>query len=138
MNSSLRTSCGTSGYRAPELIGLLPRNFKNGKYTNAVDIWSLGIITHEILTSEIPFRLSESSMTLESDSGINTEPQTPEVDMDLVFEYCRDRRGFPVDALERSGVGKEGVDFVMRLLAAGPEARISAKDCLECAWLLEK
>jgi serine/threonine protein kinase len=35
--------CGTVPYMAPEVM-------KNGTYTKSVDIWSIGIIMHIILT----------------------------------------------------------------------------------------
>lgn len=37
--------CGTPGYRAPEV--------SSGAYTNAVDMWSLGVLTHAVLTGDM-------------------------------------------------------------------------------------
>lgn len=39
---------GTPLYMAPEI-------FKKNKYTNKVDIWSLGIITYKLLVGKSPF-----------------------------------------------------------------------------------
>ncbi|RPB10078.1 kinase-like protein, partial [Morchella conica CCBAS932] len=49
-NTVLRTKLGTPAYSAPELMGSSMTEF-----TNALDIWSLGILVHEVLTSKRPF-----------------------------------------------------------------------------------
>jgi serine/threonine protein kinase len=41
----LRTRVGTMAYMAPELI-----DAKIGKYTSAVDMWSLGCVVYWVLT----------------------------------------------------------------------------------------
>ena len=41
-------------YLAPE-VGIDP-NRDTSVYTNAVDVWSIGCITHELLTQVLPFR----------------------------------------------------------------------------------
>lgn len=131
----LRTSCGTSGYIAPELIGLLPQTSNRASYARFVDIWSLGVMVHEILTSEIPFL--QVDLDLISESGLDFESSVPEVDMAHLYEYCRGYRGFPMDSLENSKVSERGKDFVMGLLVANPCARMSATDALGSPWLLD-
>lgn len=132
----LRTNCGTSGYIAPELIGFLPRSSNRESYARSVDIWSLGIMTHEVLTSEIPFLQVDSDRM--SESGFESELLAPEVDMAHLYEYCRGHKGFPLESLQNSQVSEKGQDFVMGLLAANPSDRMSATDALESPWLLEK
>lgn len=46
---SLRTVCGTSGYFAPERLGLLPANMFNSRwcFSHALDLWSLGCLVHQ-------------------------------------------------------------------------------------------
>ncbi len=47
--SELRDSvCGTPLYSSPEII-------KNEKYDNKIDIWSIGIMTYELIYGRIPF-----------------------------------------------------------------------------------
>lgn len=132
----LRTNCGTSGYIAPELIGLLPRSSNRESYARSVDIWSLGIMTHEVLTSEIPFLQVDSDRM--SESGFESELLAPEIDMAHLYEYCYGHKGFPLDSLQNSQVSEKGQKFVMGLLVANPSARMSATDALESPWLLEK
>jgi serine/threonine protein kinase len=44
------TLCGTPLYLAPELI-------KQDCYDDSVDVWALGVLTYELLTNEIPFKI---------------------------------------------------------------------------------
>lgn len=54
--SGLGTQVGTLAYVAPEMRGSLDADSKVSKrYDNKVDMWSLGIVLHEILTKAHPF-----------------------------------------------------------------------------------
>ena len=55
-NSSVTQDAGTESYMPPELLGRKGSNFTiNDKH----DIWSLGIILHEIFTKKNPFKYDE-------------------------------------------------------------------------------
>lgn len=114
----------------------MPQTSNRESYARAVDIWSLGIIVHEILTSEIPFLQTDSDQM--SESGFESELAPPEVDMTQLYEYCRGYREFPIESLQNSQVSKDGKDFVMGLLVANPRARLSAADALKSPWLLDR
>ena len=49
----LKTEMGTLEYLAPEVLGHVEE--ENSRYTNAVDLWSLGCTCHRLLTMESPF-----------------------------------------------------------------------------------
>lgn len=140
-DANLHTQLGTVGYLAPELLGLLPKEFGMGRsYTNAVDIWALGCIVHEILTSEIPFIeapfLNDSLFA----SLLNDSSQGPimqEMDMKLLLDYSHGVIEFPTGSLQKSGVSEEGINFVKKLLEANPRSRMTASDGLKSPWLLE-
>lgn len=128
--------CGTQGYLAPELLRLLPRRFQtrsSDEFTYALDIWSLGCLVHELLTLETPFRESQTNEDWEPESGFTI--LEPQVDMAKLYEYCHGKCGFPVELLQSSHVGKEGIEFVMGLLAANPNERPVAATAVQHPWL---
>lgn len=131
--TSLRTRCGTHGYLAPELQGFRPRGYlSENEYTNAVDIWALGCVVHEILTSQIPFLEIVSDTTLPWTSFSRLETQ---FDMDSFSEFCKGRISLPIELLQQSQVSGRGVDFTKRLLIANPSFRPSAAEALNDIWL---
>lgn len=145
MGTSLRSGCGTVCYQAPEQLGLLPRNMRTSlkdSYTKVVDLWALGAVVHEILTSEIPFLDTYQDLdwtmdlTLTPDLSSASNPD-PTIDMNLLQDYCRGINPFPRESLRKNGVSKEGIDFVKSLMAVNPRDRVSATDALKSLWLLE-
>lgn len=139
----LHTRIGSQGYFAPELLGILPvRDMKN-TYTNAVDIWALGCIVHELLTVEIPFLEIENFDT--GFSGLTPNPGSdvdcvllPQTDVTILKDFCDGTIAFPTDSLGRCKVNNEAVDFVRALLVAEPKSRATAKEALQMAWLIQK
>lgn len=132
----LHTRLGSQGYVAPELMGLLPRRYMTDNYSNAVDMWALGCLVHELLTGQIPFREIEyeADGTTEFDlgSGEFIEPQT---DMFAVKSFCHGKSEFPTDILRQSLVSETAIEFLKTILVANPESRAAAKGALGSAWL---
>ena len=56
--------CGTLRYMAPEIIG-------DEEYDNKVDVWSIGIITYQLLRGMCPFTSSDEK---ELEEKIRTDP----------------------------------------------------------------
>lgn len=99
---------------APEIIGFFQPRIKNEtSYTNAVDIWSLGVITFLILTGE----------TLFADSR-------------RLGEYARGDFGFPSHSLHAKNVGFEGIDFVRQSMSIDPADRPRVGQCVQHSWLI--
>lgn len=117
----------------------MPKKFKTrDSYTKVIDLWALGAVVHEILTSEIPFLDMDQgtdSMNFVSDLYI-TGDIIPTIDMELLFSYCHGLNAFPSESLEKNGVSKEGMGFVKSLLTANPSDRVSATDALKSLWLI--
>ena len=84
---------------------------ETSEYTNAIDIWALGCITHEVLTQALPFR---GFWELSS--------------------YCSCPI-LPKDAMLAKNISKHGIEFVERALAYPPERRITAGEALDLKWL---
>lgn len=131
----LKTHAGSHAYMAPELpelLGLLPRELMDTTYTKAVDIWSLGCLVHEVLTTEIPFLemiSADSSGIEQEDSGLQR------TDFTNFKSFCDGKTEFPLYSLRRSGASDSAVQFLKTLLVADPKCRPLAKEALLSKWL---
>ena len=109
----LRTQTGTPAFAAPEVLGFLrPGDESDDSYTNAVDIWSLGVITFLILTGKILFK-----------------------DSRRLGQYVAGSFTFPSDVLLASKTSTQGCEFVRSLMAINSEDRPGVKECLQHPWL---
>lgn len=108
--AALLTMGGTWPYAAPEMWGIDP-NSDSSEYTSSVDIWSLGVIAHEILMRAPPFK------------------DTRELEL-----YCRSPK-FPKRAMLLREISLTGVEFVEGMLAYPPERRLTAMEALGSEWL---
>ena len=106
----LRTQIGTPDYLAPEVLGYVEE--ETSRYTNAVDLWSLGCICHRMLTLESPF------------------PK-----MTALVRYCLGMTELPIEALYKSTVAEEAITLVKDLMNAQPSERIDAEAALDSLWL---
>lgn len=136
-DTHLRTTAGTLAYSAPEIYGLLPRRLKpRDVYTNAVDMWSLGCLVHEMLTTERPFLLQTVvDDDLGSSMQFDTASSEPQADIDKIIEFCREQQAFPEEALQKSGVSAIERSFVKALLLPDPRRRLSAVNALASPWI---
>lgn len=129
-------------YRAPEQLALLPRDIKT-KYSNtfAIDLWALGVVVHEMLTSKLPFMDADADADTDVETPIPTNDQAknaiPKIGKGLVGKYCCGLIPFPSESFEKNGVSETGCNFVKSLMAADPKNRVSAPEALEDKWLKE-
>lgn len=111
--TALRTLIGTPAFAAPELLGFGQADDSlNDTYTNAIDIWSLGVMTFLILTGVTLFK-----------------------DLRRLNQYVVGIFQFPSSVLRANNVSEHGCDFVKILMAPKSEDRISANECLRHSWL---
>ncbi|KAK3633951.1 hypothetical protein LTR56_015561 [Elasticomyces elasticus] len=119
--SSLRTHAGTLGYMAPEMLGLGPGDDDSSdedqktSYTNAVDIWAVGVMAYLMLTMQMPF--------------LPSEPRA-------LGKYARGKTSLPSRALVDNVVSRDGQAFIRILLSPWPADRPSAQGAQEHEWLV--
>jgi len=106
--TALRTLTGTPAFAAPEVLGFT----QSDSYTNAVDIWSLGVITFLILTGKTLFK-----------------------DQRRLGQYVTGSCTFPSDILLANEVSAQGCEFVRSLMAPKSEDRPGAEECSQHLWL---
>ncbi|CAH1796944.1 unnamed protein product [Owenia fusiformis] len=102
----MQTVCGTPGYCAPEV--LLGR-----KYTSAVDLWSVGVITYILLCGYEPFYCEQ------------------EADMYKKIIKC----DYEFHESWWSDVSENAKDLVRKLLVTDPEKRLTAREALQHQWV---
>jgi len=101
----MKTACGTPGYVAPEIL-------KGMKYTESIDIWSLGVILFILLCGYPPFADEVSSVL-----------------------YLKIRQGsYTFESPWWDEVSREAKDLVSKMLTVKPENRITANQVLLDPW----
>ncbi|KAK5150760.1 spindle assembly checkpoint kinase [Recurvomyces mirabilis] len=106
-NNRRNTMCGTLDYLPPEMIK--PGREENW-YTEAVDLWSLGVLTYEFLVGEAPFE----------DTPVMTQRRIARGEMTIP--------GF---------VSAEARDLIRRLLVLDPAGRIPLEEVERHPWILK-
>eukprot|EP00742_Colponemidia_sp_Colp-10_P005952 GILJ01006367.1.p1 GENE.GILJ01006367.1~~GILJ01006367.1.p1 ORF type:complete len:494 (-),score=42.22 GILJ01006367.1:19-1341(-) len=107
-NQFMMTMTGTLHFVAPEMILV-------GVYTQAVDIWSAGIVLYVMLSGYLPFDDEDDSEQVVIDkikSGVLTFPSEP---------WLR--------------ISESAQDLVRRCLVFDPEQRITATEALQHPWI---
>lgn len=114
-NNRRKTMCGTLDYLPPEMIAPRPSHSsrdgaESGTYTQAVDLWSLGVLCYEFLCGEAPFE----------DTPVMTQRRIARCDMKVP--------GY---------VSPEAKDLIQRLLVLDPEKRISLEGVEKHPWIIK-
>lgn len=100
---SMKDIVGTPFYVAPEVL--------EGVYTNACDIWSLGVVLYTMLNGKPPFIGTSSEVLSKVAKG-------------AVF--------FPEKNWHNTST--EAKDIILKMLERNPEKRWTAKQCLDHRW----
>lgn len=102
-NSKRTTLCGTLDYLSPEMVQAKP-------HSKMVDLWSLGVLTYELLVGSAPFHAEDYSTT-----------------------YKKIMR---VQYPEPKNVSKAATHFISRLLRLQPEHRMPLDEAMIHPWIL--
>lgn len=129
--------CGTQGYLAPEILGILPRRYKTRQeFTHAIDMWSLGCLVHELLTAQTPFLdLGSGHDELSDMTESDFAAYQSETDMESLYTYCQGEADFPTHVLQSLNVPEEGIKLIKSLLLVDPGDRATASSALQSPWL---
>lgn len=102
---------GSPLYMAPELV-------KRELYTEKIDVWSLGVITYQLLSGKTPF---ESRSIKKID-----------------FNICNKQVGFANSSSENwSDISSEAKDFITQCLNRDQKARPAIKDLFHHPWVTQ-
>mmetsp|Transcript_19413 Transcript_19413/g.54063 ORF Transcript_19413/g.54063 Transcript_19413/m.54063 type:complete len:539 (+) Transcript_19413:43-1659(+) len=103
------TPCGTLSYMAPEIIQ------KNFRYTQAVDMWSLGCVLSFLLTGQHAINEDQTDSEIENDVRAHR------------FTMSEEEWAETIPAAAR--------DLAAKLLCDKAEERLTASQCLQHPWL---
>lgn len=102
-SSRRATMCGTLDYLPPEMV-------LHKQYTDAVDLWCLGVLTYEFLVGRPPFENDDTSVTYARIIGVKYSFP------DYVSELAR--------------------DFISKLLQKHPNDRMPLKEAKRHPWIV--
>ncbi|KAL6060960.1 calcium calmodulin-dependent protein kinase type 1G [Balamuthia mandrillaris] len=102
----LVTSCGSPGYVAPEVL-------TEDSYTNAVDMWSVGVIVYILLSGYPPFY----------------DESPPKI-----FKKITEAK-YDFDDPVWEDISDLAKDLIKKLLVKDPEERLTASKCLKHPWI---
>lgn len=105
-NETMDTTCGTPEYIAPEIL-------LRCSYTNAVDMWAIGVITYILLSGQMPF--ADDNRTR------------------LYKAILKAKYSYHGEAWK--DVSDLAKDFINQLLVLEPEERMTAEDSLGHRWI---
>ena len=142
----LSSYCQSRAYRAPEVI-------IGAKYSQKVDVWSLGCILAELVSRQILFRSNSVPALLARMVSIRGPFDKKFLARGMQSREYFTKEGFVYESEEMSGSitilrskrtclrariecdDAEFIDFIEMLLSVDPDARPSAAEALEHRWL---
>lgn len=123
MNIRRKTTVGTRGYMAPELLRgkLMPRSQRPG-YNHSVDYWALGITTFELMCGYQPFSMMKIGRA--GDGGLfgDFEMKSPRQELEEELDRLHEKIDYP------RFLSDDAVDFISRLLDPDEKTRMGCTE----------
>jgi len=114
---TMKEVVGTCYYLAPEVL--------KREYTQASDLWSLGVVIYMMVTGSVPFCGKNNDEIIAS-----VKKETEDNDK------MQNERLIP--RLRKRRISEECIAFIMGLLTVDPQQRLSAGQALEHAWIVDE
>lgn len=111
-DSMLRTMTGTQAYMAPEMFAYMVHDEEEHSYTQAVDVWALGIVLYQMLTLELAFG-----------------------DPKQLYRYYKAQSDFPAAPLSADSITPACMDFIRQVLQPVPRDRLTSGGAASHTWL---
>lgn len=137
LSSPLPYACGTIRYQGPEQLRFLGTTVTSqpiSQYPKAGDMWAVGIIIYQLMTSKHPFFLPKTG---ETPSKMNGSWGITTVNLTTLRDYCNGTP-FPMEDFRINNVSAEGIALVKRMLRPDPKERVSAADAMEDEWFVDQ
>lgn len=106
-----QTFCGTLDYLAPEMLD------RSHKHDHTVDIWSIGVLTYELLTGQSPFAPKENQ-----NNAQYVDKATKDNIKNVKFTFSKD-------------FSEEAKDFITRILVKEPKGRMTSEQIRNHPWI---
>jgi serine/threonine protein kinase len=125
-----KTFCGSMSYVAPEVLLRRASVLGRGTYGKSVDMWSVGVICHVVLSLRPPFDEDEDSKMVcaAPRAAMCTHARH-------VTKHGRLREVLKFEGPEWARVSSDAKDFVACCLEMTETKRLTAKGALQHAWL---
>lgn len=109
----MTNSIGTCYYMAPEVI--------KEHYTNAADLWSVGVVIFMMVTGQVPFGGNENAEIIEGIIDASADP-----------DKMKDRLN---RIMVKAKLSTECIKCILGLLTVNIDKRLTAAQCLEQPWI---
>eukprot|EP00916_Digyalum_oweni_P006254 GHVL01010808.1.p1 GENE.GHVL01010808.1~~GHVL01010808.1.p1 ORF type:complete len:236 (+),score=27.34 GHVL01010808.1:427-1134(+) len=106
-SKKMNFSCGSLTYASPDTL--------SGSYTNACDMWSLGVIVYMLLSGHPPFYGNPANVIKDIKKG-----------------------RFSMQSGIWKNISLKAKDFISKLIEPDPKKRLTARDALQHNWLTER
>lgn len=129
-NNTIFTYIQSRYYRAPEIV------LQCGKYSTAIDMWSLGCIVAEMLLGEPVFRGKNEEQLMKSMVRILGNPSEELLNKAKAKNLLANCK--PSNSLRNifSRFGAEVIEFLEGCLNWSPSKRLTAKEGIKASWFL--